>query len=141
MGGLLRGDNRASSDGGGEAETALDLPSYQQVNPASTPSACACACVRNGVSSPETVKDQRISSITVTTPGEQQHLVLKVTGPPKRSAQIAAIPFFFYVITNGCGRKRVFFLALIKAKNSGEGDGRVGGGDRRRRFKDAPPSG
>lgn len=59
-----------------------------------------------------TVKDQRISSITITTLEEQQHLVLKVIQPPKRSAQIAAIPL------RDSRRMEAEEFALIKTINS-----------------------
>lgn len=48
----------------------------------------------------------------ITTLEEQQHLVLKVIQPPKRSGQIAAIPLRDYK------RMEAKEFALIKTKNS-----------------------
>lgn len=77
----------------------LDLLCYQQVNPASTlsewleavrvsVSVCVCACLY--------WRQLKIGSISVTTLGEHQHLVLKVIQSPERNIQIAAISLLDY---------------------------------------------
>lgn len=53
-----------------------------------------CVCEGESASLQETVKDRL--HITVMTPGEHQHLVLKVIQSPERNIQIAAISLLDY---------------------------------------------